>query len=148
MDKIYCKVEQETLLNLSLGFCPKGFVPLEGVFLKCALIKASSFHMRVWKALYSLKEFEIVCYEDIAKKIGSPKACRAVGSAIGKNPLPILIPCHLVICKNGSLGGFAFGLEWKKKLLSGFSMPKELENLPINWEVLSASSNNLLHNHK
>jgi methylated-DNA-[protein]-cysteine S-methyltransferase len=57
-------------------------------------------------------------YFDIAKTIGSPRACRAVGAANGKNPLPIVIPCHRVIGKDGTLTGFGGGLETKATLLA------------------------------
>lgn len=57
-------------------------------------------------------------YQDVAKNIGNPKACRAVGLANNKNPIPIIIPCHRVIGKNGSLTGYAGGLEVKSFLLN------------------------------
>ena len=54
----------------------------------------------------------------MAGKIGRPGAARAVGGALGRNPLPIVIPCHRVIRSDGSLGGFGAGLDWKKRLLA------------------------------
>ena len=72
------------------------------------------------KVLYNVKKIpygKTTTYSQIAKRIGRPKASRAVGQAVGSNPLPILIPCHRVIRKDGSLGGFAYGLNWKKTLL-------------------------------
>jgi methylated-DNA-[protein]-cysteine S-methyltransferase len=57
-------------------------------------------------------------YGEVAAKIGSPKAARAVGQALGRNPLPIIIPCHRVVGKQGDLTGFSAGLNWKKALLA------------------------------
>ena len=77
----------------------------------------TDFQEQVWKALRSISYGKTVSYGDIAKKIGNPKAVRAVGSAIGKNPLSIMIPCHRVIGSNGNLTGFAGGLPTKEFLL-------------------------------
>ncbi|MEM7007971.1 MAG: methylated-DNA--[protein]-cysteine S-methyltransferase [Thermodesulfobacteriota bacterium] len=78
----------------------------------------TDFQENVWKALRSIKYGKTVSYGDIAKKIGNPKAVRAVGSAIGKNPLSIIVPCHRVIGANGKLTGFAGGLKTKEFLLN------------------------------
>ena len=78
----------------------------------------TDFQERVWKALRSIKYGKTVSYADIAKKIGNPKAVRAVGSAIGKNPLSIIVPCHRVVGSNGKLTGFAGGLKTKEFLLN------------------------------
>ena len=80
-------------------------------------IFGTDFQRKVWKALVQIPYGETVSYNDIAKKIKSPKAVRAVGSANGKNRVPIMVPCHRVIAKNGSLAGFAGGVSLKKKLL-------------------------------
>ena len=77
----------------------------------------TDFQQRVWMALRSIKYGKTVSYGDIAKKIGNPKAVRAVGAAIGKNPLSIIVPCHRVIGSNGKLTGFAGGLSTKEYLL-------------------------------
>jgi len=76
------------------------------------------FQEEVWLALRSISYGETVSYSDIAKQIGRPKAVRAVGAAIGKNPLSIMIPCHRVIGANGKLIGFAGGLITKEFLLN------------------------------
>ena len=60
---------------------------------------------------------EVVSYKTIAKAIGNPKAVRAVGGANGKNPIPIIVPCHRVIGSDGSLTGFGGGLQTKKRLI-------------------------------
>ena len=75
------------------------------------------FQNKVWSALCDIPYGETASYSDIAKAVGSPNACRAVGSANNKNPIPIIVPCHRVIGKNGSLIGYAGGIEIKKKLL-------------------------------
>ena len=75
------------------------------------------FDMRVWQALQRIPLGETRSYEDIAQAIGNPRACRAVGSANGRNPLPLLIPCHRVIRKDGGLGGFSSGTKIKEWLL-------------------------------
>lgn len=61
---------------------------------------------------------EVVPYGELARRIGRPKAARAVGNALGKNPVPIVVPCHRVIRSDGSLGGYTSGLEYKRRLLT------------------------------
>jgi methylated-DNA-[protein]-cysteine S-methyltransferase len=75
------------------------------------------FEMRVWQELQRIPLGKTRSYEDIAKAIGNPRACRAVGGANGRNPIPLLIPCHRVIRKDGALGGFSSGTEIKQWLL-------------------------------
>lgn len=77
----------------------------------------TDFQMNVWKALLKIRYGETVSYSHIANLIENPKAIRAVGTAIGQNPIPIVIPCHRVIAKDGSIGGFSSGLHIKEKLL-------------------------------
>jgi len=77
----------------------------------------SPFQRKVWNALKTIPYGRCVSYQWVAKEIGHPRAMRAVGNAVGSNPLPILVPCHRVIRKDGSLGGFSSGLEIKKALL-------------------------------
>ncbi len=79
--------------------------------------KGTDFQQRIWKELVSIPYGETRCYKDIALSIGNEKACRAVGMANNKNPIPIIIPCHRVIGKNGSLVGYAGGLDIKQTLL-------------------------------
>jgi methylated-DNA-[protein]-cysteine S-methyltransferase len=80
--------------------------------------KGTEFQMKVWKELARIPYGETISYEELAKRIKNPKAVRAVGAANGKNPLWLIVPCHRVIGKNGSLTGYAGGLSVKKKLLS------------------------------
>lgn len=75
------------------------------------------FQRRVLDALEQIPYGETVSYADIAERIGQPKAVRAVGAANGRNPLPIVIPCHRVIGKSGDLTGFGGGLDTKEALL-------------------------------
>lgn len=84
--------------------------------LKLKLV-GTQFQKEVWNELMKIPYGKVVSYEDIAIKIGNEKACRAVGNANNKNNIMIIIPCHRVIGKNGSLVGYACGLDVKKKLL-------------------------------
>ena len=75
------------------------------------------FQEKVWRELQNIPYGETMSYEDIAVKIGSPKAVRAVGQANNRNPILLIIPCHRVIHKNGDISGFACGTRAKKYLL-------------------------------
>lgn len=77
----------------------------------------TEFQKRVWKALAALPTGEILSYQQLGSKIGMPNAPRCVGGAVGRNPLPVLIPCHRVLAADGRLGGFSGGLELKRALL-------------------------------
>lgn len=79
--------------------------------------KGTEFQKKVWSALRKIPYGETRSYQQIAEAIGNTKACRAVGMANNKNPILIVIPCHRVIGKNGSLVGFGCGIELKEKLL-------------------------------
>jgi methylated-DNA-[protein]-cysteine S-methyltransferase len=80
-------------------------------------IKGTPFQLAVWDALKELPYGTTTTYANIAQRIGNPKAVRAVGSAIGANPILAIIPCHRVIGKNGQLTGFRSGLAMKQFLL-------------------------------
>ncbi|MEO4054994.1 methylated-DNA--[protein]-cysteine S-methyltransferase [Solibacillus sp. CAU 1738] len=80
--------------------------------------RGTAFQERIWQVLQDIPYGETCSYSDIAQRIGNPKAVRAVGGAIGANPVMIVVPCHRVIGKNGSLTGFRGGLELKKLLLT------------------------------
>ena len=79
--------------------------------------EGTEFQMKVWKALTEIPYGETISYGELAKRIGNTKASRAVGGANNKNPIMIVIPCHRVIGANGSLVGYAGGIEIKKRLL-------------------------------
>jgi methylated-DNA-[protein]-cysteine S-methyltransferase len=76
------------------------------------------FQHRVWEALRAIPFGAVRTYGDIARDIGQPLAMRAVGQANGKNPLPIVIPCHRVIAGDGTIGGYSSGLHIKHRLLA------------------------------
>jgi len=78
----------------------------------------SAFQQRVWEELSRIAYGQTRSYKQIAEAIGKPQAVRAVGAAIGRNPLSIIVPCHRVIASNGHLTGFAGGLESKHALLT------------------------------
>ena len=73
--------------------------------------------MKVLKEVEKVKYGEHISYNDIAKAIGNPKSDRAVGNAVGKNPLPIIVPCHRIIRKDKKLGGYTGGTDIKIKLV-------------------------------
>lgn len=81
-------------------------------------IKGTDFQMRVWTALTRIPLGETRSYHDVAKMVGRPRAVRAVANACASNPVPLIIPCHRVIRKDGSLGGYGLGVYRKKALLS------------------------------
>ena len=82
------------------------------------VLEGTEFQLLVWRNLRKIPYGETVSYGQLARRIGSPDAARAVGLANGSNPIPIIIPCHRVIGSNGDLIGFGGGLPIKKKLLS------------------------------
>jgi methylated-DNA-[protein]-cysteine S-methyltransferase len=75
------------------------------------------FQLKVWQALRTIPYGELVSYKTLAEAIGNPKAVRAVGGANGRNPIPIIVPCHRCIGSDGSLVGFGGGLDTKKRLI-------------------------------
>ena len=81
------------------------------------IIQGTNFQRTVWEELRKINYGEIKTYSDIAKNIGKPNACRAVGNANNKNPFMIVIPCHRVVGKNKKSGGYAFGVDIRDKLL-------------------------------
>lgn len=82
------------------------------------VLDGTEFQLLVWNNLRKIPYGETVSYGQLARRIGSPEAARAVGLANGSNPIPIIIPCHRVIGSNGDLTGFGGGLPVKKKLLA------------------------------
>jgi methylated-DNA-[protein]-cysteine S-methyltransferase len=79
--------------------------------------EGTPFQLSVWQALQDIPYGQTVSYGELARRIGKPKASRAVGAACARNPLPIVIPCHRVIGSTGGLTGFGGGLDVKKALL-------------------------------
>ncbi len=80
-------------------------------------LSGTEFQASVWQALQEIPYGETASYGAIAKQIGRPKAVRAVGAANGRNPIPIIVPCHRVIGSSGDLTGFGGGLDTKAELL-------------------------------
>ena len=80
--------------------------------------QGTEFQRAVWRNLLDIPYGETISYGELAKRVGNPKASRAVGAANGRNPIPIVIPCHRVIGANGKLTGFGGGLPTKEALLA------------------------------
>ena len=78
----------------------------------------TDFQKQTWNELSKIPYAETVSYQELAKRVGDIKKARAAGNANGKNPIPIIIPCHRVIAKDGSLGGYGGGLDIKEFLLN------------------------------
>lgn len=81
-------------------------------------LEGTPFQRSVWTGLSRIPYGETRTYKQLAEAIGSPSAVRAVGAANGRNPLPVILPCHRVVGSNGTLTGYAGGLQMKKKLLA------------------------------
>jgi AraC family transcriptional regulator of adaptative response/methylated-DNA-[protein]-cysteine methyltransferase len=81
-------------------------------------LRGTNFQVKVWEALLSIPPGRLATYEDVARKIGDPAATRAVGSAVGRNPIAYIIPCHRVIRKTGELGGYHWGTGRKRLILA------------------------------
>jgi AraC family transcriptional regulator, regulatory protein of adaptative response / methylated-DNA-[protein]-cysteine methyltransferase len=81
-------------------------------------LHATSFQLQVWKELCAIPRGATRSYQEIAKRVGRPRAARAVGHAIGSNPISVLIPCHRAVRLSGTLGGYRWGLQRKRKLLA------------------------------
>lgn len=84
---------------------------------KLDLSAATAFQREVWAASRLIPYGETRSYTWVAEQIGKPKAVRAVGQALGRNPLPVIVPCHRVLAIDGAIGGFSGGLEMKRFLL-------------------------------
>lgn len=105
-------VLKETERQLELYFAgqlPKFDLPAQA--------PGTPFQQQVWSALCDIPFGEAISYQELANRIGKPEAVRAVGTATGKNPIAIIVPCHRVIGKSGKLTGYAGGVERKKQLL-------------------------------
>lgn len=90
---------------------------LKGFDFTLDLRQGTPFQKKIWLKVKDIPYGQIRSYKWVATEIGNPKAYRAVGNANGKNPIPIIIPCHRVIREDGGLGGYKPGIEMKKKLL-------------------------------
>ncbi|WP_298564918.1 methylated-DNA--[protein]-cysteine S-methyltransferase [uncultured Aliiroseovarius sp.] len=92
------------------AFSRRGMTPLHLI--------GAPFQIKVWEALLAIPSGHVTSYSQIAQKVGSPRAVRAVGTAVGRNPVSWLIPCHRALRKSGALGGYHWGLGVKRALLA------------------------------
>lgn len=99
-----------TLVRYLEGKQPRLDLPLD--------VRGTAFQCRVWEELLKIPYGRTKTYAEVARAVGQPKAARAVGSACGRNPVPLVIPCHRVVRGSGALGGYGLGIERKKKLLA------------------------------
>jgi AraC family transcriptional regulator of adaptative response/methylated-DNA-[protein]-cysteine methyltransferase len=96
----------------------RAFVAGEGSLARVPLdIRGTVFQRRVWEELRRIPRGETRTYREIARAIGAPAAVRAVGSACGANPVALVVPCHRAVRTDGGLGGYAWGLPVKERLL-------------------------------
>ncbi len=108
------KVDSENTIQKQFTEYEKG---VRKVFDLPLNLKGTEFQKKVWNALLEIPYGETRSYQEIAIRIGNHKAVRAVGGACNRNPIGIIVPCHRVVGKNGSLTGYAGGLDYKKLLL-------------------------------
>lgn len=80
-------------------------------------LRGTEFQTKVWRALQNIPHGKTISYRTLAEKVGKPSASRAVGNANGKNPVPIIVPCHRVVAHDGGIGGYTGGLDKKRLLL-------------------------------
>ncbi len=113
----------------ALGFFLDEKQPLEQIKLH---LKGTDFQLRVWESLLKIPSGQLATYGDIAKSIENPSASRAVGSAIGSNPVAYLIPCHRVIQSTGHFGGYMWG-SIRKTAIIGWEMAQSMK-LPVDQE--------------
>jgi AraC family transcriptional regulator of adaptative response/methylated-DNA-[protein]-cysteine methyltransferase len=81
------------------------------------LVRATDFEWQVWCALLSIPPGSVLSYSGLAERVGVPRAVRAVASAVGRNPVAYLVPCHRVVPKGGGIGGYRWGSAVKQQLL-------------------------------
>ena len=100
---------QEKALSIISGVEQNETIPLH--------VRCTDFQINVWSELLKVPSGQLSTYQIIAEKVGKPQATRAVGTAIGGNPVSYLIPCHRIIRTDGGLGGYHWGIDLKKKML-------------------------------
>jgi AraC family transcriptional regulator of adaptative response/methylated-DNA-[protein]-cysteine methyltransferase len=113
----YLLSQVKILLEYLKGKEPHCDLPLD--------VKGTAFQKRVWDELRKIPYGKTYSYEEVAKRIGKPKAVRAVANACANNPTSLIVPCHRVVRKDGSLGGYRWDLKRKKALLE---MEKHFKN--------------------
>lgn len=92
-------------------------------------LSGTNFQVKVWEALLRIPDGRLTTYEGVACALGNPKAVRAVGTAVGRNPISYIIPCHRVLRKSGALGGYHWGLVRKKAILGWEQARREQEEM-------------------
>ena len=115
-DRLHQIAAWHRLASRALKMILTGRVPLDLPPLDVS--GGTDFQRRVWVALQAIPPGRTASYGELARAIGRPRACRAVGGACGANPIVVLIPCHRALAANGRLGGFSGGLDWKRTLLA------------------------------
>lgn len=99
--------------------------------LECAIdIEGTPFQQKVWDAIRKIPYGETLSYSDLAEKIGQPSAQRAVAQACGANPVPLFIPCHRVVGKHNTLGGYGLGTARKTQLLALEKISQQIDLTP------------------
>lgn len=106
-----------TVVDQTLSQLSEYFAGERQVFDLPLAAKGTEFRQQVWQALLKVPYGQTQCYGDIADSLNNPKAVRAVGAANGANPISIIVPCHRIIGKDGTLTGYAGGLDRKRWLL-------------------------------
>ena len=104
------RITTDALKAMLAGRKPKVLPPLDWA-------GTTEFHQSVRRVMLAIPTGKTKSYGEVAKTIGNPKAVRAVGSACGANPIPVLVPCHRILAANNKIGGFSSGLDWKYDLL-------------------------------
>ncbi|MDQ7729856.1 methylated-DNA--[protein]-cysteine S-methyltransferase [Halomonas sp. SpR8] len=97
--------------------------PEEGTAALSLHVTGTNFQIAVWRALLTIPEGQLASYSHIARALGTPKSSRAVGNAVGANPIAVWIPCHRVIQQSGALGGYRWGLD-KKQMVQAWELAK------------------------
>jgi len=110
----YLEAPQQTAPHAARVFDPARWNAEQPIRL---VLIGTDFEVRVWEALLKIPMGRAVSYSDIAAHLGSPSASRAVGSAVGRNPISFVVPCHRVLRSDGSLGGYHWGLTRKRALI-------------------------------
>ena len=117
VEKLDSKRAEDKLIQQAAGQLKEYFAGKRKEFDIDLNFEGTPFQNRVWRALSKIPFGQTVAYKDIAKSISNPKAVRAVGTANGKNPFCIIVPCHRVIAADGSIGGYGGGIPVKRQLL-------------------------------
>lgn len=112
-----CRAERDPLLRQAARELKDYMAGKRRVFSVPFELEGTEFQCRVWAELFKIPFGELSTYGAIAHALGRPKAVRAVGAANGRNPLPVIVPCHRVIASDGSLAGYSGGIEIKRLLL-------------------------------